>query len=217
MGYAQQSGIPYGDGLAKNRYVGRTFIQPNQGMREVGVRTKLNAMTRNVRGKRIVLVDDSIVRGTTSRRIVEMLRTAGAREVHVRVSSPMVLNACYFGIDIATSQELIGHGHSAEDICKFIGADSYPGITVKNTDVYYEYVDGMDKKLFAEAAKSVSNMKGEDRDGDGKSDAYSAMDKKFAYINSLPLNAEEKTRLAEALIGTDGKLSAAAYKRLPWK
>ena len=100
---------------------------------------------------------------------------------------------------------------------KFIGADSYPGITVKNTDVYYEYVDGMDKKLFAEAAKSVSNMKGEDRDGDGKSDAYSAMDKKFAYINSLPLNAEEKTRLAEALIGTDGKLSAAAYKRLPWK
>ena len=124
MGYAQQSGIPYGDGLAKNRYVGRTFIQPNQGMREVGVRTKLNAMTRNVRGKRIVLVDDSIVRGTTSRRIVEMLRTAGAREVHVRVSSPMVLNACYFGIDIATSQELIGHGHSAEDICRFIGADS---------------------------------------------------------------------------------------------
>ena len=100
---------------------------------------------------------------------------------------------------------------------KFIGADSYPGITVKNTDVYYEYVDGMDKKLFAEAAKSVSKMKGEDKDGDGKSDAYSAMDKKFAYINGLPLSAEEKTRLAEALIGTDGKLSAAAYKRLPWK
>ena len=124
MGYAQQSGIPYGDGLAKNRYVGRTFIQPNQGMREVGVRTKLNAMTRNVRGKLIVLVDDSIVRGTTSRRIVEMLRTAGAREVHVRVSSPMVLHPCHFGIDIATSTELIGHGHSAEDICKFIGADS---------------------------------------------------------------------------------------------
>lgn len=132
MGYAQQSGIPYGDGLAKNRYVGRTFIQPNQGMREVGVRTKLNAMTRNVRGKRIVLVDDSIVRGTTSRRIVEMLRTAGAREVHVRVSSPMVLNACYFGIDIATSQELIGHGHSAEDICKFIGADSLKYLSLED-------------------------------------------------------------------------------------
>lgn len=100
---------------------------------------------------------------------------------------------------------------------KFIGADSYPGITVKNTDVYYEYVDGMDKKLFADAVEEVSKMKGEDKDGDGKSDAYSAMDKKFAYINGLPLSAEEKTRLAEALIGTDGKLSAAAYKRLPWK
>ncbi len=84
MGYAEQSGIPYGDGLAKNRYVGRTFIQPEQGMRELGVRTKLNALPRNVRGKRIVLVDDSIVRGTTSRKIVEMLRTAGAKEVHMR-------------------------------------------------------------------------------------------------------------------------------------
>lgn len=99
MGYAQQSGIPYGDGLAKNRYVGRTFIQPEQGMRELGVRTKLNALTRNVRGKRLVLVDDSIVRGTTSRKIVEMLRTAGAKEVHMRISSPSVLNPCYFGID----------------------------------------------------------------------------------------------------------------------
>ena len=124
MGYAQQSGIPYGDGLAKNRYVGRTFIQPEQGMREIGVRTKLNALTRNVRGKRLVLVDDSIVRGTTSRRIVEMLRMAGAKEVHVRVSSPRVSNPCYFGIDIATGKELIGYHHSEEDICRFIGADS---------------------------------------------------------------------------------------------
>ena len=113
MGYAQQSGIPYGDGLAKNRYVGRTFIQPEQGMRELGVRTKLNALTRNVRGKRLILVDDSIVRGTTSRKIVEMLRTAGAKEVHMRISSPSVLNPCYFGIDTATSEELIGHSRSA--------------------------------------------------------------------------------------------------------
>lgn len=124
MGYAQQSGIPYGDGLAKNRYVGRTFIQPEQGMREVGVRTKLNALTRNVKGKRLVLVDDSIVRGTTSRRIVEMLRTAGAKEVHVRVSSPRVSHPCYFGIDIATGKELIGYRHSEADVCRFIGADS---------------------------------------------------------------------------------------------
>ena len=124
IGYAEQSGIPYGEGLAKNRYVGRTFIQPNQGMREIGVRTKLNALARNVRGKRLVLVDDSIVRGTTSRKIVEMLRTAGAREVHMRISSPPVLNPCYFGIDIATSEELIGHGRSVEGICASIGADS---------------------------------------------------------------------------------------------
>lgn len=124
MGYAEARGIPYGDGLAKNRYVGRTFIQPEQGMRELGVRTKLNALTRNVKGKRLVLVDDSIVRGTTSRKIVEMLRTAGAKEVHMRISSPSVLNPCYFGIDTATSEELIGHDHSAEEICRFIGADS---------------------------------------------------------------------------------------------
>ena len=116
--------VPYGDGLAKNRYVGRTFIQPEQGMRELGVRTKLNALTRNVRGKRLILVDDSIVRGTTSRKIVEMLRTAGAKEVHMRISSPSVLNPCYFGIDTATSEELIGHSRSVEEICRFIGADS---------------------------------------------------------------------------------------------
>ena len=93
-------------------------------MRELGVRTKLNALTRNVRGKRLILVDDSIVRGTTSRKIVEMLRTAGAKEVHMRISSPSVLNPCYFGIDTATSEELIGHSRSVEEICRFIGADS---------------------------------------------------------------------------------------------
>ncbi len=124
IGYSEQSGIPYGEGLAKNRYVGRTFIQPEQGMREIGVRTKLNALARNVRGKRLVLVDDSIVRGTTSRKIVEMLRTAGAREVHMRISSPPVLSPCYFGVDIATTEELVGHGRSVEEICSLIGADS---------------------------------------------------------------------------------------------
>ena len=132
MGYAEQSGIPYGDGLAKNRYVGRTFIQPEQGMRELGVRTKLNALTRNVKGKRLVLVDDSIVRGTTSRKIVEMLRTAGAKEVHMRISSPAVLSPCYFGIDTATSEELIGHGHSVEEICRYIGADSLKYLSLED-------------------------------------------------------------------------------------
>lgn len=124
IGYAEQSGIPYGEGLAKNRYVGRTFIQPEQGMREVAVRTKLNALARNVKGKRLVLIDDSIVRGTTSKKIVDMLRMAGAREVHMRISSPPVIHPCHFGIDTATSEELIGSTRTVNQICDYIGADS---------------------------------------------------------------------------------------------
>lgn len=124
IGFAKQSGIPYGEGLAKNRYVGRTFIQPWQSKREEGVKIKLNALKRNVQGKRIVMVDDSIVRGTTSRKIVEMLRSAGAREVHVRVSSPPVTHPCFFGIDIAETSQLIGANKNVEDIRQMIGADS---------------------------------------------------------------------------------------------
>jgi amidophosphoribosyltransferase len=124
LGYAKESGIPYGESLAKNRYVGRTFIQPNQELRDTGVKIKLNALRRNVQGKRVVLLDDSIVRGTTSRKIVEMLRMAGAREVHMRVSSPPVKYPCYFGIDTPQSSQLIGANHSIEEIRKIIGADS---------------------------------------------------------------------------------------------
>ncbi len=124
IGYAKESGIPYGESLAKNRYVGRTFIQPQQQKRENGVKIKLNALRRNVQGKRVVLLDDSIVRGTTSRKIVEMLRLAGAREVHMRVSSPPVRFPCYFGIDTPNSSQLIGANHSTEEIRKIIGADS---------------------------------------------------------------------------------------------
>lgn len=124
LGYAKESGIPFGESLAKNRYVGRTFIQPQQVMRENGVRMKLNALRRNVQGKRVVLLDDSIVRGTTSKKIVEMLRLAGAKEVHMRVSSPPVRFPCYFGIDTPSSSQLIGANHSIEEIRKIIGADS---------------------------------------------------------------------------------------------
>ena len=124
IGYAKESGIPYGESLAKNRYVGRTFIQPQQQKRENGVKIKLNALRRNVQGKRVVLLDDSIVRGTTSRKIVEMLRMAGAKEVHMRVSSPPVRFPCYFGIDTPNSDQLIGANHSIEEIRKIIGADS---------------------------------------------------------------------------------------------
>ena len=124
IGYAEASGIPYGEGFIKNRYVGRTFIQPSQQLREQGVRIKLNALRRIVKGKRLVVIDDSIVRGTTSRKIVEMLRLAGAREVHMRISSPPVRYPCYFGIDINTCDQLIGHSCDVEEICTAIGADS---------------------------------------------------------------------------------------------
>ncbi|MDP2891766.1 MAG: amidophosphoribosyltransferase [Bacillota bacterium] len=124
MGFAEESGIPYGDGLVKNRYVGRTFIQPDQMMRERGVQIKLNALKRNIDGKRVVMVDDSIVRGTTSKRIVEMLRRAGAREVHMRISSPPVCFPCYFGIDTPDRRQLLGANNTIEGIRRLIGADS---------------------------------------------------------------------------------------------
>ena len=132
MGYAQQSGIPYGDGLAKNRYVGRTFIQPEQGMRELGVRTKLNALTRNVRGKRLILVDDSIVRGTTSGRIVQLLRDAGAKEIHMRISAPPFLHPCYYGTDIDSREHLIACHHTVEEIAEIIGVDSLGYLPLEN-------------------------------------------------------------------------------------
>ena len=130
MGYAKQSGLPFTIALSKNHYMGRTFIEPSQDRREMDVSLKLSALKRNVRGKKVLLVDDSIVRGTTSKRIVEMLRNAGAREVHIRVSSPPVMHPCYFGIDTSSYEQLIGANHSVEEIRKFIGADSlsYLGI-----------------------------------------------------------------------------------------
>jgi amidophosphoribosyltransferase len=124
LGYSRQSGIPYGQGLLKNRYVGRTFIQPEQGQRESGVRIKFNAMKSEIAGKRVIMVDDSIVRGTTTRRIVQMLKDAGAKEVHMRVSSPPYKFPCYFGIDISSSKQLVASKHTVDEICKMIGADS---------------------------------------------------------------------------------------------
>ena len=124
MGYAQQSGIPYGDGLAKNRYVGRTFIQPEQKQRQNAVRIKLNAISATVKGKRVVLVDDSIVRGTTSRRIVTMLKEAGATEVHVRIASPPMTDPCFYGVDTSTREELISARKNTAGVCEEIGADS---------------------------------------------------------------------------------------------
>jgi amidophosphoribosyltransferase len=124
IGYAKESGIPFGLGLVKNSYVGRTFIQPSQTIRQLGIRLKLNPLREIIEGKRIVVVDDSIVRGNTQRAIVRMLREAGAREIHVRISSPPVKWPCYYGIDFATKAELIANGLEIEEIRRSIGADS---------------------------------------------------------------------------------------------
>ena len=124
IGYARQSGIPYGIGLIKNKYIGRTFIQPTQSDRENKVRIKLNPVAEVVRGKRVVMVDDSIVRGTTSARIVRLLREAGAKEVHLRSSAPEFLNPCYFGTDIDSRENLIACNHTVEEIAQIIGVDS---------------------------------------------------------------------------------------------
>ena len=124
QGYSLESGIPYGTAFVKNGYGGRTFIKPQQSQRESSVRVKLNVLKEAVKGKRIIMIDDSIVRGTTSDRIVGMLREAGAKEVHVRISSPPFLYPCYFGTDIPDREQLIAYNRSVDEICKIIGADS---------------------------------------------------------------------------------------------
>jgi len=124
IGFSLGSGIPFRMGLIRNHYIGRTFIEPSQAIRDFGVKLKLNPVRELLAGRRIVLVDDSIVRGTTSRKIVRMVREAGAREVHVRISCPPTVSPCYYGVDTPTREELIASSHSPEEICKFIGADS---------------------------------------------------------------------------------------------
>lgn len=129
-GYSEVSGIPYVEALAKNRYVGRTFIQPDQGMRENSVSVKMNALRANIRGKRLIIIDDSIVRGTTSRKTVKMLRDAGAKEVHMMVCSPIVKHPCHLGIDMQSYSQLVGANRTQEEIGKYIGVDSIKYLTV---------------------------------------------------------------------------------------
>jgi amidophosphoribosyltransferase len=131
IGYAEQSGIPYGQGLVKNAYVGRTFIQPSQTIRQLGIRLKLNPLREVIKGKRLVVVDDSIVRGNTQRALVRMLREAGAAEVHVRISSPPVMWPCFYGIDFASRAELIASGLGVEEIRASIGADSLAFVSLE--------------------------------------------------------------------------------------
>ena len=129
IGYAQESGIPFGHGLVKNAYVGRTFIQPSQTIRQRGIRLKLNPLREVIQGKRIIVVDDSIVRGNTQRALVQMLREAGALEIHVRISSPPIMWPCFYGVDFATRAELIANGIGVEDVRNSIGADSLGYLT----------------------------------------------------------------------------------------
>ena len=132
IGYSRQSGIPYGVGLIKNKYIGRTFIAPTQKARENLVRIKLNPVADVIRGKRVILIDDSIVRGTTSARIVKLIREAGAKEVHMRVSAPPFLNPCYYGTDIDSRENLIACHHTVEETAKIIGVDSLGYLSVRN-------------------------------------------------------------------------------------
>ena len=135
-GYSEESGIPFGLAFHKNSYVGRTFIKPTQKERESSVKIKLSVLESVVKGKRIVLVDDSIVRGTTIANLIRMLKKAGALEVHVRISSPPFLHPCYFGTDVPSNDQLIASNHSAQEICEMIGADS---LGYMQTD----YLEGM--------------------------------------------------------------------------
>jgi amidophosphoribosyltransferase len=131
MGYAAESGIPFRFGLIRNHYVGRTFIEPSQSVRDFGVRLKLNPVRSLLVGKRVVLIDDSIVRGTTSRKIVRMIRSAGAEEVHMRVSCPPTISPCFYGVDTPSKRQLIAANKSVEEIREYIGADSLAYLSVE--------------------------------------------------------------------------------------
>jgi amidophosphoribosyltransferase len=130
IGYAEESGIPFREGLIKSRYINRTFIQPDQSLREAGVVLKLNPLRRSLRGRRVVAVDDTIVRGTTSRRIIDALRRAGAREVHLRISSPPMRFPCFMGVDISSTKQLVAAGRTVEQVRQFIGADSLAYLSI---------------------------------------------------------------------------------------
>ncbi len=149
IGYANESGLPYMESLIKNRYVGRTFIMPVQSLRESSVRLKVNVVRGNVEGKKIVLVDDSIVRGTTSKRIVEMIKKAGAKEVHMRIGSPPIIAPCYFGIDMKTREELVAANHSVKEIGRMMGADSLAYLSIEGLLRAVRNVGGDDRYCLA--------------------------------------------------------------------
>src|SRR5204862_3396802 len=136
IGYAEEAHLPYEMGLIRNHYVGRTFIEPSSSIRHFGVKVKLNALREVLAGKRVVVVDDSIVRGTTSRKLVTMIRQAGACEVHMRISSPPTTHPCFYGIDTPTREELIASAHSVDEIRRYLDADSLAYLSVSGMNAF---------------------------------------------------------------------------------
>jgi amidophosphoribosyltransferase len=174
-GYARASGIPQDDGFVKNRYVARTFIQPGQELRQHGLRLKFNPLPEIVGGKRLVVVDDSIVRGNTTRQIIQMLRDAGAREVHLRISAPPIRNPCFYGIDMHTRDEMVAHERTVEEVAEHLGADSLAYISLEGV---YEAI-GSGRERHCDACFS----------GDYPLDGTDEGQSKFAFERSLPVVA----------------------------
>ena len=172
-GFARATGLPQDDGLIKNRYVGRTFIQPGQELRKHGLRMKFNPLPEVVGGKRLVVVDDSIVRGNTTRQIVAMLRDAGASEVHMRISAPPIRHPCHYGIDMSTREEMIAHGRTEAEVAAELGADSLAYLSLAGV---YEAVGGS-RDQHCDACFTGEYPLG---DGEGQKD-------KFAFERELPL------------------------------
>ena len=131
LGYSVQSGIPFELGIIRNHYVGRTFIQPAQSIRSFGVKIKLNPQSAILKGKRVIVIDDSLVRGTTSKKIIGLIRAAGAKEVHMRIAAPPTIGPCYYGVDTPQKADLIAANSSVQEICKFIEADSLAYLSIK--------------------------------------------------------------------------------------
>jgi amidophosphoribosyltransferase len=173
-GYAKASGIPQDDGFVKNRYVARTFIQPGQELRKHGLRLKFNPLREVVAGQRLVVVDDSIVRGNTTRQIVQMLRDAGALEVHLRISAPPIRHPCHYGVDMSTREEMIAHGNTVDDIAAELGCDSLAYLSLEGV---YEAI-GLERADHCDACFS-----GEYPLADTESSAQA----KDAFERSLPL------------------------------
>ncbi len=163
-GFAKASGIPQDDGLIKNRYVARTFIQPGQELRQRGLRMKFNPLPEIVSGRRVVVVDDSIVRGNTTRQIVGMLKDAGAEQVHLRISSPPIRHPCHYGIDMSTAEEMIAHGRSVDEIAAELGADSLAYLSMEGV---YEAI-GAPAAHHCDACFTGSYPLGDGGEGNGK-------------------------------------------------